>query len=121
MAPPDFTRPLERHTLENLSYAAAEIYHKKGETVGDEARAVSSIWYQNYMCHMFPDMKCKVSGVSLQTKMLNALDSLPSNQDRINFLLQKSYLNEALPIMKKEGKNYPPQLCCMSFIAADDT
>ena len=41
--PPDLTRPLERHTLENLSYAAAEIYHKKGETVGDEARASSSI------------------------------------------------------------------------------
>ena len=38
--------------------------------------------------------------------MLAALDSLPSNQDRINFLLEKGYLDEALPIMKKEGKNY---------------
>ena len=101
MAPPDFTRPLERHTLENLSYAAAEIYHKKGETVGDEGRTASSIWF-----HVFPDMKCKVSGVSLQSKMLIALESLPSNQDRINFLLEKNYLDEALPIMKKKGENY---------------
>ena len=38
--------------------------------------------------------------------MLNALESLPSNQDRINFLVEKRYMDEALPIMKREGKNH---------------
>ena len=43
VAPSDLTRPLEHHTLENLSYVAAKSYHKKGETVRDEARAASRI------------------------------------------------------------------------------
>ena len=64
-------------------------------------------------------MSCKVSGVSLQSKMLIALESLPSNQDRINFLLEKNYLDEALPIMKREGKNYLPNSllkCVVEFV-----